>query len=64
VDGRTPGADEVDQLVTISGVQMCALGALGEKRSAANRAKGAHGRIDPSGDQLLRTLEKNVGIHG
>ena len=47
---RAPGADVVDVFVAIDVPDLGALGAIDEKRLAPETAKGAHGRVDATGN--------------
>jgi len=49
VDGRAPGADEVDQLFAIDRGERRALGRLGEERCAATERKARTGEFTPPG---------------
>ena len=65
VDGRTPGQDEVDELLAVGRRQAGAVGRLGEERGATDRAEGADRGIDAARDHREGALEKLLrGIHG
>lgn len=61
VDGRPPSADEVDEVDTVGGGQVGALGTLSKEGCAADGAESTHGRVDPAGDELLGAGEKLFG---
>ena len=61
VDGRPPGADEVDQLAVVGGDERGAVRGLDEERCAADGAKRADGRVDAAGDELLGAGEERFG---
>ena len=60
-DHRPPRADEVDVLLPSTSVRYGAAAAGHEPRGAADGPEGAHRRVDPAGDDLLRPLEQGGG---
>ena len=64
-DGGPPGADEVDVLAPLGVGDVRAGGRDHEPRGAADRAEGAHRRVDATGDRFLGLVEiLLVGAHG
>ena len=64
MDGRAPGADEVDQFLAVGGGEAGAAGTSGEERRAAHGAEGPNWRVDPAGDQLLGAFKESGRVHG
>jgi hypothetical protein len=64
VDGRTPGQDEVHELLVIGRGQTSAIGRLREEGGATDRAESADRGIDAARDHREGALEKLLrGIH-
>ena len=61
-NGRPPGADVINQFVAVHVPHMRALGAIHEKRLAADGAKRADGRIDAAGNVIQRLGKKAFGL--
>ena len=64
-DGRAPGTDIINQLITVHVPNTRAFGSVHEKRIAAHSAKGAHGRIHATGNKFQRFGKKlfGPGVH-
>ncbi len=62
VNSGTPGADEVDQLITVGGMEVGAFGPLGKEGSAADRAEGPNGRINAAGNDPGGAFQKVAGL--
>ena len=61
VDGRAPGADEVDQLAVVGRGERRALGRFREERRPAHGPERPDRRVHPTGNELLGTGEKFFG---
>ncbi len=61
---RSPGADVIDILVPVDVKDARPFAARDEPGSAADRAKCAHGRVDASGNVLLRPSEQRLRLCG
>ena len=49
----SPRADEIEQLVAVSVIEILAESAFDDQRLATNRAEGADGRVDTADENLL-----------
>ncbi len=59
---RSPGSHVVEERVAIDVIKAGALAARDEERIAADRAEGAHRRVDPAGHELLGALKERSGL--
>ena len=65
VDGRTPGQDEINQLLVVGRRQVGTVGRFSEKRRSSDRTKGPDGGIDAARNHREGALEELLrGIHG
>jgi hypothetical protein len=58
VDGRTPGQDKINQLLSVGRRQPGAIGGLREERGAADRTESADRGIDAAWDHRKGVLEE------
>jgi hypothetical protein len=60
-NSRPPAADIIDQFSIIDRSDARTLGTIDKKRLSAHATKGAHRRVDATGDSLLCAGEKFNG---
>ncbi len=58
---RTPGAHQVDEFGAVGIHDERSVRGREEARGSADRAEGAHGRVDPAGENAARTVEQLLG---